>query len=130
VFGIGETVRGAKETTADEYLSYIVYHSNSPEWNEVVRLRMSPAQFCGSHLLVYCRHQSSTPGGKKKLFRGHKHSSDAVAPFAFAYFRFTETSGVVIPDKAHKLGCFKYDADRSLKAVGPAWYFEASEVSE
>lgn len=50
---------GSGEPNASEYRSFVLYHNNSPRWNEMVKLPIPIDRFRGSHLRFEFRHCSS-----------------------------------------------------------------------
>lgn len=50
---------GSGEPGADEYLSFVLYHNNSPRWAEQIKLPIPVDMFRGSHVRFEFRHCSS-----------------------------------------------------------------------
>lgn len=50
---------GSGEPNRSSYHSFVLYHSNSPRWGEIVKLPIPIDRFRGSHLRFEFRHCSS-----------------------------------------------------------------------
>lgn len=102
-------VRGSGLQPCSEYFSVIYYHSNTPEWNETIKLVIPPAHYSKAHLRFNFRHCSSkdAPGKKKAEI------------FCFAFKPLVEPgSGRGLKDGSQSLSIYKYD--KSLYAVEPS----------
>lgn len=50
---------GSGEPNAPEHRSFVLYHTNSPRWSELIKLPIPVDRFRGSHLRFEFRHCSS-----------------------------------------------------------------------
>ena len=50
---------GSGEPNRSSYHSFVLYHSNSPRWGEIIKLPIPIDRFRGSHLRFEFRHCSS-----------------------------------------------------------------------
>ncbi|XP_077981762.1 dedicator of cytokinesis protein 3-like isoform X1 [Glandiceps talaboti] len=86
---------------AKEYNSLIFYHSNTPKWNEVVKLVMPPERCQGAHVRFEFRHCSNRDrDGPKKLY-------------AFGFMKLTRADGATLADDNYEV--FIYKCDESYK---------------
>jgi len=93
-------VRGCGLKPCSEYFSVIYYHSNTPEWNETIKLVIPQEQYGKAHLRFNFRHCSSkdAPGKKKAEI------------FCFAFKALVEPgTGAGIKDGSQNLPLYKYD---------------------
>lgn len=76
------------------YKSLILYHNNSPQWNEAVRLSLEIDKFSLAHMRFEFRHCSARDKSEPKLF-------------GFSFARLMEPSGATIADGMHDLYVYK-----------------------
>lgn len=76
------------------YKSLILYHNNSPSWNETVRLSLEIDKFSSAHVRYEFRHCSARDKSEPKLF-------------GFSFARLMEPSGATIADGSHDLYVYK-----------------------
>lgn len=76
------------------YKSLILYHNNSPSWNETVRLSLDIDKFSSAHVRFEFRHCSARDKSEPKLF-------------GFSFARLMEPSGATIADGCHDLYVYK-----------------------
>jgi hypothetical protein len=69
----------------EEYNSSVLYHQNTPVWNETLHLKIDASKFSRCHLLFVIYHASS--------------KAAKTQPFAFGFLNLTKDGGVVIDDK-------------------------------
>lgn len=77
------------------YNSSIFYHSNSPRWNEAIKINVPLIEFDEAHIRIEFRHCSTKDRDKKFL--------------GFSYLPLSDADGTVIPDKSHELYLYKCD---------------------
>lgn len=86
------------------YKSLILYHNNSPSWNETVRLSLEIDKFSSAHVRYEFRHCSARDKSEPKLF-------------GFSFARLMEPSGATIADGCHDLYVYKCeDASKLINA--------------
>jgi len=78
------------------YKSCIYYHSNSPRWNESVKINVPLVEFDKAHIRIEFRHCSTKEREKKFL--------------GFCFLPLSDQDGTVIPDKTHELYLYKCDS--------------------
>ncbi|KAJ3316204.1 hypothetical protein HDU76_001989 [Blyttiomyces sp. JEL0837] len=78
------------------YESIVYYHSNSPRWNEILRVDLEPQLLEQAHLFFTFRHCSSTDKNDRSFF-------------AFAFLPLLRSDATVINDAAHTLTLYRYD---------------------
>ncbi|KAG7153404.1 Dedicator of cytokinesis protein 3-like, partial [Homarus americanus] len=84
------------EGTTD-YASMIMYHNNSPRWNERLKVAIPIDQFAGAHLRLEYRHCSTRERNEKKLF-------------GFSFIRLMDDEGgTTLRDGSHELCVYKCD---------------------
>ncbi|XP_060060584.1 dedicator of cytokinesis protein 3 isoform X6 [Erinaceus europaeus] len=87
---------GSGEPNRSSYHSFVLYHSNSPRWGEVIKLPIPIDRFRGSHLRFEFRHCSTKDKGEKKLF-------------GFAFSPLMRDDGTTLSDDIHELYVYKCD---------------------
>lgn len=78
------------------YKSCILYHSNSPKWNEDIKINVPLSEFDSAHVRIEFRHCSTKDREKKFL--------------GFAYLPLSDEDGTVIANGSHELFIYKYDS--------------------
>ncbi|XP_049589605.1 dedicator of cytokinesis protein 3 isoform X3 [Syngnathus scovelli] len=86
-----------------QHRSVVLYHNNSPRWNEAVKLGVPLDRFQGTHLRFDFRHCSTKDKGEKKLF-------------AFSFTPLMREDGSTLSDQSHQLYVYKV-ATRILSFV-------------
>lgn len=79
-----------EESAKSQFRSVILYHNNSPSWNETIRLNLPIDKFSTSHIRFEFRHCSTREKSEPKLF-------------AFSFARLMENSGSAIENGCHEL---------------------------
>lgn len=92
------------ETATNHYRSIILYHNNSPAWNESIRLNLPIEKFSTAHVRFEYRHCSTRDKSDPKLF-------------AFSFARLMEPSGAAIADGFHELYVYKCEDPAKLVKV-------------
>lgn len=77
------------------YRSCIFYHSNSPKWNDSIKINVPLAEFDNAHIRIEFRHCSTKE--KEKKFIG------------FCFLPLSDEDGTVIADNSHELYLYKCD---------------------
>nr|XP_060483924.1 dedicator of cytokinesis protein 3 [Panthera onca] len=85
---------GSGEPNRSSYHSFVLYHSNSPRWGEIIKLPIPIDRFRGSHLRFEFRHCSTKDKGEKKLF-------------GFAFSPLMRDDGTTLSDDIHELYVYK-----------------------
>uniref|UniRef100_A0A6I8PHB8 Dedicator of cytokinesis 3 n=1 Tax=Ornithorhynchus anatinus TaxID=9258 RepID=A0A6I8PHB8_ORNAN len=85
---------GSGEPSRSSYHSFVLYHSNSPRWGEIIKLPIPIDRFRGSHLRFEFRHCSTKDKGEKKLF-------------GFAFTPLMRDDGTTLSDDIHELYVYK-----------------------
>lgn len=96
----------APEAVGSQYKSLILYHNNSPAWNETVRLSLSIDKFPTAHVRFEFRHCSARDKSEPKLF-------------GFSFARLMEPFGATIADAMHEL--FVYKCEDVAKLTNAAY---------
>ena len=78
------------------YKSCVFYHSNSPKWNESIKINVPLTEFDNAHIRIEFRHCSTKDREKKFL--------------GFAFLPLSDEDGTVILDKSHDLYLYKCDS--------------------
>ncbi|GFS09602.1 dedicator of cytokinesis protein 3 [Elysia marginata] len=66
---VKECILGANgEPMSTNFLSYVLYHNNSPKWNETIRLSIPNEKFNTSHIRLEISHCSNRDRAEKKLY--------------------------------------------------------------
>lgn len=86
------------------YKSMILYHNNSPCWNEMLRLSLSIDKFSTAHIRFEFKHCSTREKSEPKLF-------------AFSFARLMEPSGATLADKMHELHVYKCEDHSKLTSA-------------
>lgn len=86
---------GSNCDNLSSYRSGVFYHSNSPRWNESIKINVPLSEFESAHIRIEFRHCSTKEREKKFL--------------GFAYLPLSDDNGTVIPDRSHELFIYKYD---------------------
>ncbi|MBZ3881009.1 Dedicator of cytokinesis protein 3 [Sciurus carolinensis] len=89
---------GSGEPNRSSYHSFVLYHSNSPRWGEIIKLPIPIDRFRGSHLRFEFRHCSTKDKGEKKLF-------------GFAFSPLMRDDGTTLSDDIHELYVYKFLQD-------------------
>lgn len=76
------------------YRSMIIYHNNSPTWNETIRLHVPIDKFAYSHIRFDFRHCSTREKTEPKMF-------------GFSFARLMEQDGATLADGNHELFVYK-----------------------
>lgn len=76
--------------------SCVFYHSNTPKWNEVIKINVPLAEFDSSHIRIEFRHCSTK-------------EPDKVFHLGFAFLPLSDEDGTVIADGSHELYLYKCD---------------------
>ncbi|XP_057343045.1 dedicator of cytokinesis protein 3 isoform X3 [Manis pentadactyla] len=92
---------GSGEPNRSSYHSFVLYHSNSPRWGEMVKLPVPIDRFRGSHLRFEFRHCSTKDKGEKKLF-------------GFAFSPLMRDDGTTLSDDTHELYVYKCDENSTF----------------
>uniref|UniRef100_A0A670IL08 Dedicator of cytokinesis 3 n=1 Tax=Podarcis muralis TaxID=64176 RepID=A0A670IL08_PODMU len=92
---------GSGEPSRSLYHSFVLYHSNSPRWGEVIKLPIPIDRFRGSHLRFEFRHCSTKDKGEKKLF-------------GFAFTPLMRDDGTTLSDDIHELYVYKCDENSTF----------------
>ncbi|KAK1799712.1 hypothetical protein P4O66_006243 [Electrophorus voltai] len=92
---------GSGEPNISEYHSFVLYHNNSPRWNEVIKVPIPIDRFRGSHLRFEFRHCSTKDKGEKKLF-------------GFAFTPLMREDGTTLSDESHELYVYKCDENTTF----------------
>lgn len=86
------------------YKSMILYHNNSPLWNEMLRLSVPIDKFSTAHVRFEFNHCSTRDKSEPKLF-------------AFSFARLMEPSGATLTDGTHELYVYKCEDVTKLNTV-------------
>ncbi|XP_037027423.1 dedicator of cytokinesis protein 3 isoform X2 [Bradysia coprophila] len=86
------------------YKSMILYHNNSPQWNEMLRVSLSIDKFATAHMRFEFKHCSTRDKSEPKLF-------------AFSFARLMEPNGATIADGSHELIVYKCEDPSKLIAT-------------
>lgn len=78
------------------YNSCVFYHSNSPRWNESIKINVPLTEFDSAHIRIEFKHCSTKEREKKFL--------------GFSFLPLSDEDGTVIPDKSHELYLYKCDS--------------------
>lgn len=89
------------ESAITQYRSLILYHNNSPAWNETIRLNLPLEKYSTCHVRFEFRHCSTREKCEPKLF-------------AFSFARLMEPSGAAIADGNHELYVYKCEEPSKL----------------
>lgn len=84
------------------YRSMIIYHNNSPSWNESLRLAVPIDKFSGAHVRFEFRHCSTREKTDPKLF-------------GFSFARLMEPDGATLADGGHDLFVYKCEDHTKLQ---------------
>lgn len=76
--------------------SCVFYHSNSPKWNESIKINVPLIEFDNAHIRIEFRHCSTKERDKKFL--------------GFSFLPLSDEDGTVIGDKSHELYLYKCDS--------------------
>lgn len=86
------------------YRSMIIYHNNSPSWNETLRLMVPIDRFSSAHIRYEFRHCSTRDKSEPKLF-------------GFSFCRLMEQDGATIADGGHELFVYKCEDHSKLQGA-------------
>ncbi|XP_006243927.1 dedicator of cytokinesis protein 3 isoform X2 [Rattus norvegicus] len=92
---------GSGEPNRSSYHSFVLYHSNSPRWGEIIKLPIPIDRFRGSHLRFEFRHCSTKDKGEKKLF-------------GFSFSPLMRDDGTTLSDDIHELYVYKCDENSTF----------------
>lgn len=92
---------GSGEPNRSQFHSFVLYHSNSPRWGEIIKLPIPIDRFRGSHLRFEFRHCSTKDKGEKKLF-------------GFAFTPLMRDDGTTLSDDVHELYVYKCDENSTF----------------
>uniref|UniRef100_A0AAR2KLZ4 Dedicator of cytokinesis 4b n=1 Tax=Pygocentrus nattereri TaxID=42514 RepID=A0AAR2KLZ4_PYGNA len=98
----GLVCSGSGELGADEFHSFVLYHSNSPRWSEQIKLTVPPELFRVTHLRFEFRHCSTKEKGEKKLF-------------GYSFVPLMQEDGRTLPDGTHELIVHKCEETANLQ---------------
>ncbi|XP_060800928.1 dedicator of cytokinesis protein 4 [Amyelois transitella] len=98
---ISECVWGASGSASTNYESLVLYHNNSPAWQDTLRLTVPLDTFTHAHVRIEFRHCSTRDKNERKLF-------------GFSFARLMEPSGATLSDGAHELYVYKCDDPTKL----------------
>jgi dedicator of cytokinesis protein 3 len=84
------------------YRSMIIYHNNSPSWNESLRLLVPIDKFANAHIRFEFRHCSTRDKSEPKMF-------------GFSFLRLMEQDGATIADGHHELFVYKCEDHSKLQ---------------
>lgn len=87
------------------YQSMIIYHNNSPCWNETVRLSVPIDKFSTAHVRFELKHCSTRERSEPKIF-------------GFSFVRLMEPDGATLADKTHELYVYKCEDSGKLSSAG------------
>ncbi|KAH8346884.1 hypothetical protein KR059_001528, partial [Drosophila kikkawai] len=85
-----------------QYRSMILYHQNTPNWNEMLRLCVPIDKFASAHVRFEFRHCSTREKTEPKLF-------------AFSFARLMDTGGATLRDGQHDLFVYKCEDPAKLQ---------------
>ncbi|XP_035392220.1 dedicator of cytokinesis protein 3-like isoform X4 [Electrophorus electricus] len=110
LYADGETLKecisvGCGEPNVSEHRSFVLYHNNSPRWNESLKLPIPIERFRGSHLRFEFRHCSTKDKGEKKLF-------------GFSFTPLMREDGTTLGDECHELYVYKCDENTTFSNQG------------
>ncbi|CAD7092210.1 unnamed protein product [Hermetia illucens] len=88
----------------NSYKSTILYHQNSPCWNETLRLSVPIDKFSTAHVRFEFRHCSTREKSEPKLF-------------GFSFARLMEPSGATLSDGIHELYVYKCEDISKIASV-------------
>lgn len=86
------------------YRSMIIYHNNSPFWNETLRLEVPIEKFASAHVRFEFRHCSTRDKSEPKMF-------------GFSFSRLMEQDGATIADGDHELFIYKCEDVSKLQGT-------------
>uniref|UniRef100_H3CH20 Dedicator of cytokinesis 3 n=1 Tax=Tetraodon nigroviridis TaxID=99883 RepID=H3CH20_TETNG len=92
---------GSGEPNAPEHRSFVLYHTNSPRWSELIKLPIPVDRFRGSHLRFEFRHCSTKDKGEKKLF-------------GFSFTPLMREDGTTLSNRSHELYVYKCDENTTF----------------
>lgn len=92
------------EVATNQFRSVILYHNNSPAWNETIRLNLPIEKFSSAHVRFEFRHCSTRERSEPKLF-------------AFSFARLMKPSGAAIEDGFQELYVYKCEDPSKLTKV-------------
>jgi dedicator of cytokinesis protein 3 len=93
---------GAGSDNTMYYRSMIIYHNNSPTWNETLRLMVPIDKFSHAHVRFEFRHCSTRDKSEPKMF-------------GFSFARLMEQDGATIADGTHELFVYKCEDHSKLQ---------------
>lgn len=103
---LAECLCGASEMDCQSiYKSLIIYHQNSPYWNEMLRLTVPIDKFSTAHVRFEFRHCSTREKTEPKLF-------------GFSFAHLMDPSGATLTDGQHELYVYKCEDVAKLSLVG------------
>lgn len=103
---LGECLWGASGMDCNpHYQSMIIYHNNSPCWNETLRLSVPIDKFSTAHVRFEFRHCSTRDKSEPKIF-------------GFSFVRLMEPDGATLADKVHELYVYKCEDSSKLNSAG------------
>uniref|UniRef100_A0A1B6BYQ6 Dedicator of cytokinesis protein 3 n=1 Tax=Clastoptera arizonana TaxID=38151 RepID=A0A1B6BYQ6_9HEMI len=92
---------------SSEYQSVIIYHHNSPNWGETIRLSIPIDNYHGAHIRLEYKHCST------------KDKADNKKLFGFSFARLMESSGATLQDGIHEMYIYRCEDKSKLR---PAYY--------
>lgn len=98
------------------YRSMIIYHNNSPSWNETLRLMVPIDKFAQAHIRFEFRHCSTREKSEPKIF-------------GFSFARLMEQDGATVADGSHELFIYKCE-DHSKLQGGQYLKLPCSSIDE
>lgn len=97
---------GSGDKPVSEYRSYVLYHSNSPNWNETIKVSLPIEQFHTAHLRFTFSHCSRNEG---------KVKGERI--FGFSFIKLLQNDGTVIKDDTYSLFIYKLDNSINFASV-------------
>ncbi|KAK3780750.1 hypothetical protein RRG08_001856 [Elysia crispata] len=90
------------EPMSTNFLSYVLYHNNSPKWNETIRLSIPNEKFNTSHIRLEISHCSNRDRAEKKLY-------------GFAFLSVTLNNTITRFDGKYDLCIYKVEDSAKIK---------------
>ncbi|XP_047127014.1 dedicator of cytokinesis protein 3 isoform X1 [Hydra vulgaris] len=115
---------GCGSEAVSEYHSFVLYHANTPYWNETIKITLPSEQFQNAHLRFTFSHCSRNEGKMK----GERM-------FGFSFIKLLQEDKTVIPDSSYGLFIYKFDNSINFTQVRtylrlPATQAELSKQEE
>ncbi|RUS82675.1 hypothetical protein EGW08_009578, partial [Elysia chlorotica] len=90
------------EAMSTNFLSYVLYHTNNPKWNETIRLSIPNEKFNTSHIRLEISHCSNRDRAEKKLY-------------GFAFLSVTLNNTITRFDGKYDLCIYKVEDSAKIK---------------